>query len=550
MEPRFLPLIEQSIKTHWHLPALTDYAAPTLLYSDFAREIAKLHILLDSAGIQKGDKVALVGRNSAAWAITFFGTLSYGAVIVPILHDFTPDSIARIIVHSESKALFITAPLWHAIDENLLPSLYLVSLLDNKNEAPDLDQLFRFKRKYPNGLTPADIHYHIEDPQALAVLNYTSGTTSSPKGVMIPYRSLWSNTQFAADRLPFIHPADNIICMLPMAHMYGLAFEILNSINKGCHIHFLARTPSPAILAQAFADIRPALILAVPLILEKIVTNKILPRLQAFPLKYLLKLPLVDRLVFRFVTRKLAAVFGGKCSEVVIGGAALSKDVAAFLTRIRFPYTVGYGMTECGPLVAYEQWDTFKAGSVGRIVDRMEVLIDSPDPRNQAGEILVRGDNLMLGYYKNPEATQAVMQPDGWMRTGDLGTIDADGFLYIRGRCKSLILSSNGQNIYPEEIEEKLNEMPYIAESIVISDNSKITALICLDRTQLDKDGISSSAIDSIMQDTIAQLNMEIPAYSKVHNFKIHTGEFEKTPKRSIKRYLYQSASEEPPLLT
>ena len=370
-----------------------------------------------------------------------------------------------------------------------------------------------FGKKYPRSFTANDVKYHIEDPEELAVLNYTSGTTSFSKGVMIPYRSLWSNTQFAYDRLPFIHPGDNIVCMLPMAHMYGLAFEVLNSVNKGCHVHFLTRTPSPKIIAEAFATIRPALILAVPLIIEKI-------------------------------AQKLEASFGGNFGEIVIGGAAINKEVETFLKSIDFRYTVGYGMTECGPLVSYEQWDTFKQGSVGRVVDRMEIRIDSNDPENEVGEILVRGMNVMLGYYKNPEATKAVMLPDGWLRTGDLGTLDKDGFLYIRGRSKSMILSSNGQNIYPEEIEDRLNNMLYVAESLIISQGGKLVALIYPDWEQVDKAGIQHSEIEELMQQNIDQLNTEMPAYSKVSCFKLYQEEFEKTPKRSIKRYLYQPAEE------
>lgn len=401
-----------------------------------------------------------------------------------------------------------------------------------------------FGKKYPRSFTAADVKYHVEQPEELAVLNYTSGTTSFSKGVMIPFRSLWSNTQFAYDNLPFIHPGDSVVCMLPMAHMYGLAFEILNCVNKGCHVHFLTRTPSPKIIAEAFARVKPALILAVPLIIEKIVKNKIFPELEKPLIKLLLKVPYLDQKVLDTIAKKLNDSFGGKFGEVVIGGAALNKEVEEFLRSIKFRYTVGYGMTECGPLVAYEQWDTFRQGSVGRIVDRMEARIDSADPVNEVGEILVRGMNVMLGYYKNPEATKAVMMPDGWMRTGDLGTIDSDGFLYIRGRSKSMILGPSGQNIYPEEIEDRLNNMLYVSESLVISQGGKLVALIYPDWELVDKAGIQHSEIEKLMQQNIDQLNTEIPGYSKVTCFKLYQEEFEKTPKRSIKRYLYQPAEE------
>lgn len=553
MENRFLGLIENSIKKHWDLPAFSDYNGHTYHYKDVARRIEKFHIILEHAGIKKGDKVALVGRNSSNWAICFFGILAYGAVAVPILHDFKPDNIHHIVNHSEAKAVLAGANNWENMNEQMMPDVKLFMLLDNfsiiksKNKEVHVvrDKINEyFGKKYPRSFTSADVKYHVEKPEELAVLNYTSGTTSFSKGVMIPFRSLWSNTQFAYDNLPFIHPGDSVVCMLPMAHMYGLAFEILNCVNKGCHVHFLTRTPSPKIIAEAFARVKPALILAVPLIIEKIVKNKIFPELEKPLIKLLLKVPYLDQKVLDTIAKKLNDSFGGKFGEVVIGGAALNKEVESFLRSINFRYTVGYGMTECGPLVAYEQWDTFKQGSVGRIVDRMEARIDSADPKNEVGEILVRGMNVMLGYYKNPDATKAIMMPDGWMRTGDLGTIDSDGFLYIRGRSKSMILGASGQNIYPEEIEDRLNNMLYVAESLVISQGGKLVALIYPDWEQVDKAGILHSEIEGLMQQNINQLNNEMPSYSKVSCFKLYQEEFEKTPKRSIKRYLYQPAEE------
>ncbi len=553
MENRFLELIESSIKEHWDLPAFSDYNGHTYHYKDVARRIAKFHILLEHAGVKKGDKIALVGRNSSNWAISFFGILSYGAVAVPILHEFKPDNIHHIVNHSEAKVVLAGSNNWENMNEEMMPEVCLFMMLDDFSVIKSRSKEVRavrerineyFGKKYPREFTASDVHYHTEEPDELAVLNYTSGTTSFSKGVMIPYRSLWSNTKFAADNLPFIHPGDNIVCMLPMAHMYGLAFEILNSVNIGCHVHFLTRIPSPKIIAEAFARVKPTLILAVPLIIEKIIKNKVFPKLEKPLIKLLLKVPYIDQKVRDVIATKLNESFGGKFGEVVIGGAAINKDVEEFLRSIKFRYTVGYGMTECGPLIAYEQWDTFKQGSVGRVVDRMEVRIDSTDPANEVGEILVRGMNVMLGYYKNPEATQAVMMEDGWMRTGDLGTIDGDGFLYIRGRSKTMILGPNGQNIYPEEIEDRLNNMLYVAESLVISQGGKIVALIYPDWEQVDKAGIQHTEIEQLMQQNIDQLNAEMPAYSKVSHFKLYQEEFEKTPKRSIKRYLYQPAEE------
>ncbi len=553
MENRFLGLIEKSIRTHWELPAFSDYKGETYYFKDVAERIAKFHILLEQAGVQKGDKIAIVGRNSSHWAIAFFGTLSYGAVIVPILHDFKPDTIHHIVNHSEAKVLLVASANWENLNESHMPKVKLFMQLDdfsvidcincaNKPTQKARKEIERlFEQKYPEGFSNEHVRYYIEQPDELAVLNYTSGTTSFSKGVMIPYRSLWSNTQFAYENLSFIHAGDKIVCMLPMAHMYGLAFEVLNSVNKGCHIHFLTRTPSPKIIAEAFASVKPALILAVPLIIEKIVKNKIFPELEKPLIKLLLKVPYANDILRNKIAKKLELAFGGNFGEIVIGGAALNKEVEDFLRSIKFRYTVGYGMTECGPLISYEQWDTFKQGSVGRVVDRMEVRIDSKNQESEVGEILVKGMNVMLGYYKNKEATDLVMRPDGWMRTGDLGTLDKDGFLYIRGRSKTMILSSNGQNIYPEEIEDQLNNMIYVSESLIISQDTKLVALIYPDWEQVDKAGLHIREVETLMQRNIDELNKIIPAYSKISGFKIHQEEFEKTPKRSIKRYLYQS---------
>jgi long-chain acyl-CoA synthetase len=551
MENRYLGLIEKSIQDHWDLPAFSDYEGQTYHFKDVARRIEKYHIILEHAGVKKGDKVGIIGRNSSGWAIAFFGTLAYGAVAVPILHEFKPDNIHHIINHSEAKAILVGSNVWENLNEALMPNLKLIvglesfAILKSKNK-----EVYKvrnrineyFGKKYPRSFTAVDVKYHTEQAEELAVLNYTSGTTSFSKGVMVPYRSLWSNVQFAYDELKFIEPGGEIVCMLPMAHMYGLTFEVLNSFNKGCHVHFLTRIPSPKIIGDAFTTYKPILILAVPLIIEKIIKNKVFPELEKPLMRFLLKVPYVDKKVHQVIAKKLNASFGDNFAEVVIGGAAINKDVERFLRDINFRYTVGYGMTECGPLISYAYWDQFKQGSCGKVVDRMEVRIDSSDPANEVGEILVKGMNVMLGYYKNKEATKAIFTKDGWLRTGDLGTLDADGFLYIRGRSKSMILGASGQNIYPEEIEDKLNNLDYVSESIIADKNGKLIALIYPDWAQIDALGIDHDSIDELMSENLKQLNAELPAYSQIAGHKLYHEEFEKTPKRSIKRYLYTAA--------
>ncbi len=548
MENRFLGLLEKSVKAHWDLAAFSDFGGTAYSYKEVARQIEQLHILLEKAAVCPEDKIAIVGSNSTNWAITFFAILTYGAVAVPILHDFNRDNIHHIINHSEAKALFVSNASWSALDEKEIPQVQLVVRLDDlsvmKASHPEaieaaarLPELLM--QKYPL-FTPDVIHYYQEEPDKLAVLNYTSGTTSYSKGVMLPYRSLWSNTQFAADHLPFIHAGDNIVCLLPMAHMYGLAFEVLNSFNKGCHVHFITGKPIPSVVTKAFQEVRPRLILAVPLILEKAVKNNIFPVINKPLIKFLLKVPFVGNAIRRKIADGLNQAFGNNFEEVIVGGAALNKEVEHFLRSIHFRYTVGYGMTECGPLIAYAYWDEFKPGSVGKVVDRMEVRIESNDPKRQVGEIWVKGMNNMLGYYKNPEATHEVMADDGWMRTGDLGTVDSDGFLYIRGRSKTMILGPNGQNIYPEEIENRLNNMPLVIESLVISDAHKLTALIYPDWKQIKEQNLTPEQVNEQMELYIKQVNRCVPRYCKISLFELQKEEFAKTPKKSIKRYLYQ----------
>lgn len=546
---KFLTLIKDGILENWERPALTDYNGETYLYKDFAKKIAQLHILLNDMEVKQGDKIAICGRNSANWAVAFFSSLNYGAVITTLLHDFSGESIHTLVNHSEAKVLFVDEYVWTKIDPVQVPMVETIMMIDDFSvqksrsakllaSCADLEQAL--KLKYPNGFGKEDVKVYDESPEKLAVLNYTSGTTSNPKGVMISYRSLWSNTCFAIDMIPFVKEGDGIVCMLPMAHMYGLAFEVLLSIAKGCHIHYLTRVPSPQIIMDAFAKVNPTLVLAVPLIIEKIVQTRVFPEFKKQPVKTLLSIPFFRKKIYKKVADKLIPVFGNKLVEVVISGAALNKEVGTFLSEIRFPYTVGYGMTECGPLISYEYWETYKAGSCGRSVDRMEVRIDSSDPEREAGEIITKGDNVMLGYFKNPEATKATFTDDGWLKTGDLGIIDKDNFIFIKGRSKTMILSESGQNIYPEEIEDFFNNSPYVAESLIIEENGKLIALIYPDKDYMKKHDIKEDDYSAIFVAEMKAINKRLPKYSQVVNFRLQDQEFEKTPKRSIKRFLYQ----------
>ena len=545
----FLGLIEKSIRNHWDLPVMTDFQGNTFYYKDFALEIDKLHEFFSSAGIQRGDKISICGKNSANWAIAFFATLSYGAVAVSILHEFDKGRVQYIVDHSDSKMFFVDESIWNETDETKIPKVDTVFSLDNfsllKVTSKELkifvtNAFSHFDAKYEKGFFVNDVAFRTDKPEELAVINYTSGTTSSPKGVMIPYRSLWSNTKFANDNLDFIHSGDNIVCMLPMAHTYGLAFEILNSISMGCHIHFLGKTPSPKVLLDAFARVKPKLVLAVPLIIEKIVTKNVFPKLKQGAAKTLIKIPVLNSIVYNKVRKSLIDVFGGNLVEVVIGGAALNADVEKFLRKIKFPYTVGYRMTECGPLISYAYWSEFKERSCGKVVDRMQVKIDSEDAENVVGEILTKGTNLMLGYYKNEEATKATFTDDGWLKTGDLGILDNDNFVFIKGRNKNMILGPSGQNIYPEEIEDKLNNSAYILESLALEENGKIVALIVPDVEALKAETILPEQYDSFFENEIKEINAKLANYSKIASFRIQSEEFEKTPKRSIKRFKYQ----------
>ena len=544
----FLALIEQSIRLNWEQPALTELQGKTLYYKDFAKEIDKLHEFFKVEGIKKGDKIAMCGKNSANWAITFFATLSYGAVSVSILNEFDSKSVEFIVDHSDAKVMFADNNIWNGLDEAKVPKIKTVYSFDDfsllKSDSQELKEFVDnsseyFAKKYEKGYFVNDVSFRADKPEELAVINYTSGTTSSPKGVMIPYRSLWSNTKYANENVPFVKPGDNILCMLPMAHTYGLAFEILNTISLGGNICFLGKTPTPRVLQDAFKETKPKLVLVVPLILEKIVNKVILPKLQEGVAARLIKLPLLNKIVYSKVRKSMIEFFGGNLVEVVVGGAALNHEVENFLKKTKFPFTVGYGMTECGPLISYVYWSEYRKRSSGKIVDRMQAKIDSEDEQNIVGEILVKGSNLMLGYYKNENATKETFTEDGWLKTGDLGTIDSDNYVYIKGRNKNMILGPSGQNIYPEDIEERLNGSAYIDESLAIGEDNKIVALIVPDIEALEKEGIKKEKWEELFSKVVGDINKTLPTYSKIASYRI-LEEFEKTPKRSIRRFKYQ----------
>ncbi len=544
-----ISMIQESVRKHWESLAMTDFHGVSFQYRDIARKIAKLHILFEKAGLKPGDKIALCGKNSSQWAVAFLASLTYGTITVPILHEFKPDNIHHLVNHSEARLLFVDPLIWENLDPDSMSSLegalligdysLLMSRSKRLREArANLNRLFG--EKYPERFTPADVVYNQpSDPDKMAVLNYTSGSTGFSKGVMLPYRSLGSNVRYAIDNIDFFRPGDGTICMLPLAHMFGLTVEMLFPLCSGCHIYFLTRTPSPRVIMEAFSTVRPKLIITVPLVIEKIVRTRVFPELGKPLMKFLLHLPVIDDKVLAKVREKLLQAFGGNLHQLIIGGAALSPEVETFLRRIRFPFTIGYGMTECGPLISYAPWDKQRPGSCGRIVDRMEARIDSPDPTSKPGVLWVRGTNVMLGYYKNAEATDSTFK-DGWMSTGDICQMDSDGYLYIRGRDKSMILGPSGQNIYPEEIEQKINNLPYVTESLVVEQGGKLLALVYPDFEAGSRDGITQAELDSKVSAEVMELNPTLPAYSQISGVKIHHEEFAKTPKRSIKRYLYQ----------
>lgn len=545
-----MSIIEDSIKAHWDHAALTDYKGATYQYKDIARKIAKLHILFEACGIEKGDRIAIVGRNSANWAVAFLGTLSYGAVVVPILHEFKPESLHHLINHCEAKLLFVSETVWENLNPNdmiRLSGIFSLVDFDVLHYTDERCQVARenlnryFGERYPRSFGKNDLHFHKEDNEDLALISYTSGTTSGSKGVMLPYRSLLSNLLFAGDVIRNLGPDKTVVSLLPMAHMYGMAFEFLFEMSVGAHVYFLTRNPSPKVIMDAFEEIRPGIIIAVPLIIEKIYRKKIFPVIDRTMVKTMLKLPVLDKTVTDNVRKTLIESFGANFYEIIIGGAALNKETEDFFKRMQFPYTVGYGMTECGPIIAYEDWKKHVLHSCGKAAPRMEIRIDSLDPAHEVGEIQVRGANTMLGYYKNAEATAAAFTDDGWMRTGDLGVMDEKGNLFIKGRSKNMILGPSGQNIYPEEIEDVLNTMPYVSESLVLDlGDGHLEACVYPDYEAVDKANIHHADIQQIMEQNRVKLNANLPSYSQIQRIRLVSEEFEKTPKRSIKRFLYQ----------
>jgi long-chain acyl-CoA synthetase len=548
--PSFNALIEKSIIDHWDMDALTDYKGATLQYHDVARKIEKLHIMFENSGVVKGDKIALCGRNSANWAVAFLATLTYGAIAVPILHEFMADQIHNIVNHSDAKLLFVGDVVATQVDATKMPGLegiiyipdysLVVSRTDKLTYAREhLNEMFGIK--YPKYFRKNHVSYYKEEnPEELAMINYTSGTTGFSKGVMIPYRALWGNADFAENVLgKKIKPGDSIISILPMAHMYGMAFEFIFEFIKGCHIFYLTRIPSPAIIAEAFGRIKPAVIIAVPLVIEKIIRKKVFPKIQNNRMRMLLHMPVISKKVKEKICEQVTNAFGGNFYEVIIGGAAFNKEVESFLHSVGFRYTVGYGATECAPIICYEDYKNFVPGSCGKAALHMMVRIDSPDPENVPGEILAKGPNVMLGYYKNEEATKQTIDENGWYHTGDLGTMDGDGNVFIKGRSKNMLLGANGQNIYPEEIEDKLNSLALVAESVVVQKGDKLVALVHPDYDEAQTLNLGASELADIMEQNRQELNSMIPAYSKVSEIRIHEEEFEKTPKKSIKRFLY-----------
>ena len=549
-EHQFIDYIEQSIIENWDKDALTDYKGITLQYKDVARKIAKFHIVLESAGIQPGDKIAVCGRNSAHWGVTFLATITYGAVIVPILHEFKADNIHNIVNHSEAKLLFVGDQAWENLNEDAMPLLEgIASLTDftalvSRNEK--LTYAFEHRnaiygQRYPKNFRPEHICYRKDRPEELAIINYTSGTTGYSKGVMLPYRSIWSNVAYCFEMLP-VKAGDHIVSMLPMGHVFGMVYDFLYGFSAGAHIYFLTRMPSPKIIAQSFAEIKPRVISCVPLIVEKIIKKDILPRVDSKIGKLLLKVPIVNDKIKSLARQAAMEIFGGNFDEIIIGGAPFNAEVEAFLKKIGFPYTIAYGMTECGLIICSSRWETLKLASCGKATTRMEVRIDSPDPKTHAGEIVCRGMNMMLGYYKNPEATAQIIDANGWLHTGDLGTIDDEGYVTVRGRSKNLLLTSSGQNIYPEEIESKLNNMPYVAESLIVLQHDKLVALIYPDFDDAFAHGLQQADIIKVMEANRVELNQQLPNYSQISKVKIHFEEFEKTAKKSIKRFMYQEA--------
>ncbi|MDE7181227.1 MAG: AMP-binding protein [Muribaculaceae bacterium] len=545
----FVKIYEESFAENWDLPALTDYVSGrTLTYADVATSVAKLHLLFVTAGIRRGTKIALCGKDSINWVLVYMAAVTYGAVIVPILAEFNPVDVAHIVNHSEAELFFVSQSIWEHIDPEALLNIKGIVNIDNMEaeyEQPGSEFLRnrrllsrRFKRAFPDGYGPENVSYMPRDNDDVVEINYTSGTTGFSKGVMLTGRNLAGNVCFGMDTMLHFR-SSRALAFLPLAHAYGCAFDMLTPLAVGSHITLLGKTPSPRILIKALADVRPHLVITVPLILEKIYKNQILPMISKGTMRWTLAVPFLDSLIYSKIRKRLIDVFGGDFEEVIVGGAPLNHEVEEFLHKIKFPFTVGYGMTECGPLISYTPWQEFIPGSSGRTLPGMESKILSPDPENIPGEICVRGTNVMKGYYKNPEATEAVLDKDGWLHTGDMGTRTSDGTLFLRGRSKTMILSASGQNIYPEEIEAKLNNMPFVAESLVVERDGKLAALVYPDFDALDKLGVASKDLDSTMENIRVELNKIVAPYERIAKIIVTPSEFEKTPKRSIKRFLY-----------
>ena len=552
LEQSFIALIEQSIKTNWYLNALTDYKGITLQYRDVARKIEKIHILLENAGIEKGDKIAICGRNSAHWTVTYLAVITYGAVVVPILHEFKADQVHNIVNHSEARLLFVGDQIWENLNEAAMPHLEgIIELKDfgvpvsrSEKLAYARDPLNEiFGHKFPCRFRPDDISYEKEKSEDLAIINYTSGTTGYSKGVMLPYRSILSNVLYCKEKIG-LKAGDSVVSMLPLGHVFGMTFDFLYGFTAGAHLWFLTRMPSPKIIAESFAEIRPRVIACVPLIVEKIFKKNILPKVDNKLGKLLLHVPIISDKIKELIKQKAMEVFGGNFIEIIIGGAPFNAEVEAFLKMIDFPYTIAYGMTECGPIICHSHWTELKLASCGKVAARMEAKVLSPNPSAIAGELVCRGANLMLGYYKNEEATRQVIDTEGWLHTGDMATIDEDGNVFIKGRCKNLLLTSSGQNIYPEEIESKLNNMPYVSESLIILQQDKLVGLIYPDSDDAFAHGLSQSDLVRVMEENRLELNKQLPAFSQIARFKLYPEEFEKTAKKSIKRFLYQDIKE------
>ena len=548
----FIQLIEQSIRTNWDRDALTDYKGATLQYKDVARKIEKMHILLQHAGICPGDKIALCGRNSANWTATFLRVITYGAVAVPILHEFKADNVHNIVNHSEARMLFVGDQVWENFNEAAMPNLEGIIELKNFDLVVSRSEQLTYARehlneefgkKYPCRFRAEQVSYRREQPEELAVINYTSGTTGYSKGVMLPYRSILSNVIHIHDKVN-LKAGDRIVSMLPLGHIFGLVFDFLYGITVGAHLWFLTRMPSPKIIAESFAEIRPRIIACVPLIVEKIFKKNILPKVDNKLGKLLLNLPIISDHIKAEIRQKSMEVFGGNFIEIVVGGAPFNAEVEAFLRKINFPYTIAYGMTECAPLICHSRWDEIQYTSCGKTVANMETRVLSDNPETIPGELICRGMNVMLGYYKNPEATAQTIDSNGWLHTGDMAIKDADGNIYIKGRCKNMLLTASGQNIYPEEIEARLNNMPFINESLIILKDSKLVALVYPDNDEAFAQNMNKAQLEAAIEANRIELNKLLPAYSQITRVKLYPEEFEKTAKKSIKRFMYQDIKE------